>query len=213
MNKPFLIGIAGGSGSGKTFFLKCFLQHFTASQVCLVSQDDYYKAIETQATDKNGFINFDLPECIDDEQLFRDLNSLLAGDTVQKKEYTFNVPGYNAQTITYEPAPFIILEGIFIFHFKKISSLLNMKIFLDVEEELALNRRLERDICQRAYRRDEILYQWKNHVLPAYINYLLPYKDSAEIIIPNNTNSLETLTKASKEISDRLKAQFFIKTV
>jgi len=210
MNKPFVIGITGGSGSGKTFFLKCLLQHFTPSQVCLISQDNYYKPIEVQPIDGNDCVNFDLPQCIDDNRLLIDLQALLAGNTVQKKEYTFNVAGHTASLLTIKSAPVIILEGLFIFHFKKIASLLDMRIFLDAEEEVTLSRRLKRDLAERGYSRDKILYQWENHVLPAYKNYLLPYKETAEIVISNNTNTTDDIIKISKQISDDLKSRFLI---
>lgn len=210
MNKPFVIGISGGSGSGKTLFLKCFLQHFTPTQVCLISQDNYYKPIEVQPVDENGLVNFDLPECIDDVCLLSDLQKLLSGNTIQKQEYTFNVAGHTASLLTINSAPIIILEGLFIFHFTKIASLLDMRIFLDADEEITLNRRLKRDLVERGYSRDKILYQWENHVLPAYNNYLLPYKESAEIVILNNAETPDEILEISSQISDSLKSRFFI---
>lgn len=204
MNKPFVIGIAGGSGSGKTFFLNCFLTHFDKSQVCLVSQDDYYKPKSEQPIDENGWINFDLPQCIDDKKLLEDLSALIAGETIQKKEYTFNVNEEKARMLTICSAPVILVEGLFIFHFKEIASLLDMRIFMDAEEEITLNRRLKRDIAERGYSHDMILYQWENHVLPAYKTYLLPYKHTADKLVLNNTHVAEDILKVSKDLTEEL---------
>lgn len=206
MNKPFVIGIAGGSGSGKTFFLNCFLNHFKNNEICLVSQDDYYKPKEEQPLDKNGWINFDLPQCIDDKQLLTDLTALINGGTIYKREYTFNVDEDKARMLTIKPAPIIIVEGLFIFHFHEIARLFDMKIFIDADEEITLNRRLKRDIAERGYDKDMIMYQWVNHVLPAYNAYLLPYKDTADKIIINNTHIADDIINISKSLSAELKA-------
>src|SRR5438309_817347 len=92
-NKPFIIGVAGGSGSGKTFFLKCFREHFTDEEVSLVSQDDYYYPVAHNMTkEENKLYNFDLPKTINSGQFIADINRLINGQTVYKQEYTFNNP-------------------------------------------------------------------------------------------------------------------------
>lgn len=206
MTKPFVIGIAGGSGSGKTFFLNCFLNYFRPGEISLVSQDDYYRPIGQQPVDQNGWVNFDLPQCIDDEKLLTDLTSLIQGRTIQKKEYTFNVAEDKARLLTIHSAPIILVEGLFIFYFEKVASLFDMKIFMDADEEITLNRRLKRDIAERGYDRDMIMYQWVNHVLPAYNKFLLPYKGTADKIITNNTHVADDIMSVSKQLSDELKA-------
>ncbi|MGB4773961.1 MAG: P-loop NTPase fold protein [Daejeonella sp.] len=203
--KPFLIGIAGGSGSGKTFFLNCFLNHFNKRDISLISQDDYYKPKEFQHIDENGWINFDLPEGIDDEKLLADIQSLVSGSTIQKKEYTFNVSEDKARMMIINSAPIIIVEGLFIFHFPEVARLFDMRIFMDADEEITLNRRIKRDGEERGYDRDMVMYQWVNHVLPAYNAYLLPYKDTAHKIIINNSHVADDIITATQEISKELK--------
>ncbi len=203
--KPFIIGVAGGSGSGKTFFLKCFLHHFKAEEVSLISQDDYYRPKQEQAIDENGWINFDLPDGIDDARLLADLKKLIAGKSIEKKEYTFNVNEERARLLNIASAPIIIVEGLFVFHFKEIADLFDMKIFMDADEEITLNRRISRDEIERGYTRDMVMYQWVNHVLPAYRQYLLPYKDSCHKVIMNNKHVADDIIVASQQISDELK--------
>ncbi|MGV3703843.1 MAG: uridine kinase family protein [Arcticibacter sp.] len=205
MNRPFVIGVAGGSGSGKTFFLNCFLHHFSSDQVSLISQDDYYRPIEEQPRDENGWVNFDLPQCIEEDKLLHDLSILLLGDSIQKKEYTFNVDNEKAKMLTINSAPIIIVEGLFVFHFKKLASLFDMKIFMDADEEITLNRRLKRDIKERGYDHDMIMYQWVNHVLPAYNSYLLPYKDTAHKVILNNSHVADDIIEVTKQLAEELK--------
>src|ERR1700733_184172 len=122
MNKPFIIGIAGGSGSGKTFFLKCFLEHFTDDEVCLVSQDDYYIPVAHNLTkEENKFYNFDLPSAIDHEHFREDISKLLEWQTIYKKEYTFNNLELVPRLLEIKPAPILIVEGLFILHFREIA--------------------------------------------------------------------------------------------
>jgi uridine kinase len=207
--KPFIIGVAGGSGSGKTFFLKCFLHHFTSQEVTLISQDDYYRPKAEQKVDENGWINFDLPEGIDDKKLLADLKLLIDGQSVQKKEYTFNVNEENARLLKIPSAPIIIVEGLFVFHFQELAKLFDLKIFMDADEEITLNRRISRDEIERGYTRDMVMYQWVNHVLPAYKRYLLPYKGTCHKVIMNNKHVADDIIKASREISEDLKSLLF----
>ncbi len=185
-SKPYLIGIAGGSASGKTFLLNSLLNHFTDSEICLISQDHYYKPIEHQLIDENGEVNFDLPEGIDKEHLLKDVNQLLQGKSFQKMEYTFNNPLAKPKELTICPAPLIVIEGLFIFHFKELFDAFDLKVFIDADHDIKLNRRLTRDQEERGYSKESILYQWHNHVMPAFDKYLLPYKEFSDVIIHNN---------------------------
>ncbi|MBS1527809.1 MAG: uridine kinase [Bacteroidetes bacterium] len=204
--RPFIIGIAGGSGSGKTFFLKCFLQHFTADEVCLVSQDDYYIPVGHNMTaEENKLYNFDLPDTIDHEHFNRDINSLIKQKTILKKEYTFNNPDAVPKTLEIKPAPIILVEGLFILHFRDIADQLDLKIFIDADEEVALMRRLKRDLVERGYSHDDVMYKWINHVVPAYKQYLLPYKDECDQVITNNTHVAEDILCVTEAISAELR--------
>ena len=146
-----------------------------------------------------------MPEGIDDERLLHDLQKLIAGESVEKKEYTFNVNEENARLLTIASAPIIIVEGLFVFHFQEISKLFDMKIFMDADEEITFNRRISRDEIERGYTRDMVMYQWVNHVLPAYRQFLLPYKNSCHKIILNNKHVADDIIIASQQISDDLK--------
>ncbi len=206
MNKPYIVGIAGGSGSGKTFFLKRFLDHFTADEVCLVSQDDYYIPVaHTMTAEENKLYNFDLPHTIDHEHFENDINNLLNKQTIYKNEYTFNNPNAVPQVLEIKPAPILIVEGLFILHFKGISDLLDMKIFVDADEDIALQRRLKRDLIERGYSNDDVLYKWINHVVPAYKDFLLPYKNECDRVILNNTHTAENILSVTEDISKELR--------
>ncbi|WPV02934.1 uridine kinase [Mucilaginibacter sp. cycad4] len=210
MNKPYIIGIAGGSGSGKTFFLKSFLEHFTAEEVSLVSQDDYYIPVAHNMTkEENKLYNFDLPSTIDHEHFQQDISKLLNKEAILKQEYTFNNPDAIPKMIEIKPAPILMVEGLFILHFKDIAELLDLKIFIDADEDIALQRRLKRDLIERGYSHDDAMYKWINHVVPAYKEYLLPYKDECDRVITNNTHVAEDIMVITEEISADLRKKLF----
>jgi uridine kinase len=194
--KPYLVGVTGGSASGKTSFLREIGNLFGPEQVCILSQDNYYKPMAYQPLDENGNINYDLPECIDLDAFHDDMISLKNGQDVKRREYRFQHEDQMGDWLHFTAAPIIIIEGLFIFYREDISEHFNLKLFVDAQEELQLERRLKRDIEERNIPGDYVQYQWKNHVMPAFNKYLLPYKSGADIIINNNShfnNSLKVV--------------------
>lgn len=189
-NKPLLIGIAGRSGSGKTYILRLLQEALLPGTVSIISQDDYYRSIEQQQRDENGEVNFDLPSAIDQELFIGNIQQLLAGKAIQKNSYTFNNPQAHSIPLTIEPAPCIIVEGLFIYHYTALARLIDVKLFIDCKESIALKRRIQRDAEERGYDNTAVRYQWKNHVQPAYLAYLQPYQNSADYVLLNNGNVL-----------------------
>jgi len=188
MKKPFIIGITGGSGSGKTTFINSLKASFSKEEICFVSQDDYYLTKEFQKKDEQGIENFDRPSSINKKSFTTDIQKLISGESISIKEYTYNNKDAKPQIITFEPAPIVIIEGIFVFHYKKIRKLLDLKVFIDAKENLKVIRRITRDRVERNYPLDDVLYRYENHILPAFEKYILPYRDDADIVINNNDN-------------------------
>ena len=209
-NKPYVIGVAGGSGSGKTFFLNCFLNHFSADEVCLVSQDDYYIKVGEMTAEENRLHNFDLPTCIEVNQFQNDVNDLMDFKTVYKQEYTFNNPTAIPKLLEIKPAPILIIEGLFIYHYKYIDQLFDYRIFMDAAVEIALERRLSRDLLERGYSEEDVLYKWDNHVMPSYNEYLLPHRFRCNKIINNSTNELRNILDITDDISKELRGKLGI---
>ena len=209
-SKPYVIGVAGGSGSGKTFFLNCFLNHFTEDEVCLVSQDDYYKNVGEMSPEEISLHNFDLPSCIEIEQFEQDVNDLLAFKTVYKQEYTFNNRDAVPKILEIKPAPILIIEGLFIYHYQNIDRVFDYRIFIDTDTEIALERRLNRDLLERGYSEEDVMYRWKNHVMPAYQEFLFPHRKRCDKTINNSTNELRNVLDITDEISNELRAKLKI---
>jgi len=186
MENPFIIGITGGSASGKTSFLKNLISSFDSEEICLISQDNYYRSKDEQPTDENGIQNFDLPESINAYEYARDIQKLRNGETVYRLEYTYNNPDVVPKTLVFKPAPIIVVEGIFVFYFSEIADLLDFKIFIDAKEHIKLKRRIHRDQIERGYDLADVLYRYEKHVSPTYERYIEPFKNEADIIVPNN---------------------------
>lgn len=188
MKHPFLIGITGGSGSGKTTFISQLRAGLDDSQVCYLSMDDYYVPREKQKKDRQGIYNFDRPASIYRDEFIRDLKKLCEGKTVTRKEYVFNNELAEPQTLVFKPAPVIIVEGLFVFHYKELRKMLDLRIFLHAKDNLKVVRRIKRDRVERNYPLEDVLYRYEHHVLPAYEKYVEPYKEKADIIVNNNTD-------------------------
>ena len=186
IERPFIIGITGGSASGKTLFLSRLMEQFKSDDICLLSQDNYYRAIEHQTKDHNGIENFDLPGAIDDQAFAADIERLRNGEVVSRVEYTFNNTEKVPDMLHFHPRKILVVEGIFVFHFPEVAQLLDLKIFIDARDKIKLKRRIKRDNEERGYDLQDVMYRWKYHVKPTYEEYIRPHKRSCDIVIPNN---------------------------
>lgn len=184
--KPYLVGITGGSASGKTRFIKKLFHAFPQNQICLLSQDNYYRERHLQPKDHKGVENFDLPESIDHEHFAKDVAALSAGNPIIKKEYTFNNPSSEGRILEIQPAPILVVEGIFVFYIEEIRKQLDLKLFIDAQEHIKLKRRIKRDETERGYGLNDVLYRYEYHVAPTYEKFIKPFMYDADFIIPNN---------------------------
>jgi uridine kinase len=185
-NRPFIIGITGGSASGKTLFLTRLMEQFDTDDICLLSQDNYYRPKHHQTKDENGIENFDLPGAIDDVAFAADVEKLRSGEIVTREEYTFNNSEKIPTLLHFHPKKILVVEGIFVFHFPEVAKLLDLKIFIDAQDKIKLKRRIKRDNEERGYDLQDVMYRWKYHVKPTYEEFIRPHKRSCDIVIPNN---------------------------
>jgi len=207
--KPYLVGIAGGSASGKTSFLMDLKASLPPKTVSIITQDNYYLPIQEQSKDENGEVNFDLPTSINREKFHADLEHIMNWEPLTLKEYTFNNKDKEPGLITIEPRPIVIMEGLFIFHFEEIRKALDLRVFIDVREHKMLERRIQRDHVERGYNEESVRYQWDNHVVPSYKKYLKPYRDDSHVIITNNSHYTKGLDVISNHLRSKLISHFY----
>ena len=200
VHAPVLVGIAGGSGSGKTSLIRAVRESLPPGSVSVVSQDDYYHPQEKQQKDINGWVNYDLPSAVDLEAFSDDLSQLKAGKAIRRREYTFNNMAREAGWVETHPAALVLVEGLFVLHHGPMRERFDLRVFVNAEEETQLQRRLRRDKVERGYGAESVLYQWENHVLPAYRSYLLPYRGHCEVLVDND----RTFTEAVDHLRERL---------
>lgn len=181
-----LIGISGGSGAGKTAFIRALRTRFSEFQLGLISEDNYYRPRHMQVCDDQGIINFDIPGAIDHDAFMEDLNRLRQNERVDRLEYTFNNDQREAKTITIHPAPVYLVEGLFILHHEDTRMLLDLTLLIQAKDNLKIIRRINRDKTERNYPLEDVLYRYQHHVAPAYEKYIEPYLDEIDIIINNN---------------------------
>ncbi len=186
MRQRYVIGVTGGSGSGKTSLLNLLRESFASHEVAILSQDNYYRKKEEQVLDEKGVHNFDLPSAFLMDEFLNDLLRLGRGEKVTRLEYTFNNKGVEPGLIEVAPAHVIVAEGLFLMHDKAIREQFDLSVFVEVNDVLKLKRRIMRDKEERNYPIDDVLYRYEHHVMPSYKKYILPYRDQADIIINNN---------------------------
>ena len=185
MLKRNVIGISGGSGSGKSVFIQDLRKRFSPDEIAVISQDNYYKPREIQKTDPQGVHNFDLPYSVDLDAFTQDLERLIRGESVTRIEYGFNNPLARPQTNTISPARVIVAEGLFVFSHQRVWELLDLRVFLQASDSQRLMRRIIRDQSQRNYPLEDVLYRYEYHVAPSYKEYIEPYQSQVDIIINN----------------------------
>jgi uridine kinase len=207
MQTVYTIGITGGSGSGKTYFLQSLASRFSSDEICFISQDNYYKSIDQQMIDANGVQNFDLPTAIQREKFHDHILRLQRGETVSIREYMFNNVSAPPKLLTFNPAPILIVEGLFVQYFEEISTLLDMKIFIEAKDYIKLSRRIRRDNDERGYDFHDVIYRFENHVMPVYESIIKPLKHNADLIIPNNQNFEKALDLLALGLKAKLRKQ------
>lgn len=179
-----ILALIGGSGSGKSTILDGLRGHFQ-NRASVLSLDDYYRPKSELPMDENGETNFDLPSVIDDVALVRDIDRLKLGESISLETYTYNRDVMQSEKIVIEQAEWLVVEGLFVMAYPAMKERVDMVGFIDAPVEVRLIRRIQRDGTERGYSEEEVRYQWNNHVRPADIEFIEPWRNRADVVIEN----------------------------
>ncbi|MDG1660821.1 MAG: uridine kinase [Winogradskyella sp.] len=199
-----IIGIAGGTGCGKTTVVNTILKELPQDEVVVISQDSYYKDTTHLSYEERVKINFDHPRSIDFDLLVNHLNELRKGNTIQQPVYSFVQHNRTGDSVLTKPRKVIIVEGILILTNPEIRDLFDIKIFVHADSDERLIRRLKRDISERGRDIDEVLDRYQNTLKPMHQQFIEPMKEYADIIIPNNKYNTVAVDIVKTIISERL---------
>lgn len=199
-----VIGIAGGTGSGKTTVVHQIMNELPSTEVGVISQDSYYKETSNLSYEERTKINFDHPRAIDFELLIAHLKDLKAGKIIEQPIYSFITHNRTEDTISTHPKKVVIVEGILIFTNPEIRDLFDIKVFVHADSDERLIRRLKRDIAERGRDMDEILNRYQTTLKPMHEQFIEPTKAFADIIIPNDKYNTVAIDVVRAVINQRI---------
>lgn len=198
--KPLVIGIAGGSGSGKTTVSKEISKRLPADRVLILTEDAYYNDNSALSMDERKKINYDHPNAYDTDLLIEQLEDLLDGKAIEMPTYNFNILSRAKDTIHVEPADIIILEGILVLASEELRKFMDIKLFVDADDDIRFIRRLQRDTQERGRSIDWIISQYLATVKPSYNQFVEPSKKYADIIIPQGGENQVAIDMVSSKL-------------
>ncbi|NBC84746.1 MAG: uridine kinase [Bacteroidetes bacterium] len=204
MRSPVIIGIAGGSGSGKTTVLRRIIEAFGSDEIAVLDHDAYYQDLSDHPPEERERFNFDHPDALETGLMREHLDELVEGETIQKPIYDFTTHSRKEKTETVEPRPVVIIEGILVLAEPELEEAMDIKIYVDTADDIRLMRRIRRDIQERGRAIDGVLRQYERTVRPMHIEFVEPSKRKADIIIPRGGHNHVAIQMVLARIQDLL---------
>ena len=202
-NKILVIGIAGGTGSGKTTLMDNLVSRFR-DQVTVLSHDNYYRRRDDMTMEERQKVNYDEPAALETDLMVRHLDKLRQGESIECPVYDFTQHNRSGDTIRIEPRRVIIVEGILIFENQPLRDLMDIRIFVDTDADVRLCRRIKRDVNKRGRSLESVLQQYQETVKPMHEMYVEPSKKYANIIVPEGGKNLVALDVITGRIQRHL---------
>lgn len=200
-----IIGICGGTGSGKTTIARKIVETVGAKKVVLIEQDSYYRNLADMPLDERHQANFDHPDAIDSDLLVNHIKRLKAGDPVEMPIYDMVTHTRREETETIKPKPVVIVEGILIFAEPRLLDLLDFRVYVDTPDDIRLMRRMTRDITERGRTFERTLEQYERTIRPMHFEFVEPSKRHADIIIPEGSQTGISVEFLCSMVRERLR--------
>ncbi len=188
MSAPLVLGIAGGTASGKTTVARKIHEAF-ASRVAFIDQDSYYRPLHHLSLEQRREVNFDHPDAFDSDLLVDHVKQLKAGGSIEKPVYDFVTSTRQERTVAVQPADLILIEGILVLHMEALRREMDVRIYVETEDDVRIIRRLTRDIKERGRDFDHVIHQYFQHVRPMHMAFVEPSKRWADIVVPHGGNN------------------------
>ncbi|HEV2860687.1 MAG TPA: uridine kinase [Pyrinomonadaceae bacterium] len=199
-----IIGICGGTGSGKTTVANRILESVSEEDVIFLQQDSYYRNLDQMPLDYRRQVNFDHPDAIDNDLLVEHLRALKRGEAVELPLYDFKAHSRKAETLHMNPRPIIIIEGILVFAEQRLLDEMDIRVYVDTPDDIRFIRRLRRDVAERGRTVESVIEQYLATVRPMHMQFVEPSKRSADVIIPEGGHNLVSIALISGRIRERL---------
>jgi uridine kinase len=198
--RNILIGVAGGTGSGKTTVTRALTTRFGRDAVRVIEQDHYYRPHDHLPMEERARINYDHPGAFDNDLLIQQVRSLLADRPIQRPVYDFVTHARGAETVTVDPAPVVIVEGILVLESAALRDLMDVRIYVDTDADVRVLRRLQRDIKDRGRTLESVVHQYLQTVRPMHLQFVEPSKRHADVIIPEGGRNRVALDMLAAKI-------------
>jgi len=204
MESPVVIGIAGGSGSGKTTVLRQIIREFGPDPIAILDHDAYYHDLSYLDREQRAQFNFDHPDALETDLMRDHLDRLISGEPIEKPVYDFTTHTRTDETETVEPRPVIIIEGILVLAESILEEQMDIKIYVDAADDIRLMRRIRRDMQERERSIEGILRQYERTVRPMHLEFVEPSKREADVVIPRGGHNHVAIQMVMSRIQDLL---------
>lgn len=202
---PIVVGLGGGTASGKTTVCRKIGAYFSPGQVCILDQDSYYRDLSDTPIEERRLFNFDHPAAFDIDLLVEHLDSLRNGKAIEKPIYSYATHSRTSETKRVEPSAIVILEGILVLDSKPLRERMDVKIFVDTDDDIRFIRRLRRDLNERGRDLENVIDQYQRSVRPMHFGFVLPSKRYADILIPRGGENDVAIAMVVSALRDKLR--------
>lgn len=207
MNKPVVLGVAGGTGSGKTTVAESLLESMGRGRVAYMPHDAYYRHNPHLSSDERAMVNYDHPNSLESELMVSQVEALIRGESIARPVYDFEAHLRAEETVAVSPQPIILIEGILIFAEPALRHLMDIKVFVDTDADVRFIRRLRRDVNERGRSNDSVIEQYLSTVRPMHLEFVEPSKRFADVIVPEGGRNEVAMKMVTARLAELLGAE------